>query len=179
MVKKIILAVIIFVGFLIIGSVVFIHYQRNKSCPSETKTVQLSQPSDLKTIILETKNVIATFGLSDIKSRLTQSLKENPDWKADSNFLAFIEEQAKKNNKINVSDYHGGFLETPAGDHLTAGLLDEGKIILFNKDTNTFVNKIKIVTYGDKHSGLCHSGGRTYYLPDGDVIFFAVMDWIE
>jgi len=180
MFKKIIIAVSILVITLLIGGVIFIKYEKDKfhiENSSDIKIINLSQPSDSKMVVFETKRVIISFGLNDFEINLKQFIEKYPHIKSDQDLLSFIEEQAKNKDKIEISNVTGELRSRI--EYRIADLLETGKYTLYDKKENTYLNKIRVETNGYTCGPLCGKGGREYFLPDENTIFFQVMDWIS
>lgn len=163
MIKKIILAATTIV-VLLIGTMVFVDYQKNKIDTEGrpgTKIVNLSQPSDSKIVVFETSDVIISIGLEDFKSNLTQFIERNPHIVSDGELLDFIEEKANNNNEINTNEASENLQQRIR--YRVYDLLENGRLTIFDKKQGKYVDKIKVEPYG--------FDGREFILPDTDVIF--------
>jgi hypothetical protein len=182
MFKKIIIAVGILGIVSIIGGVFLVKYEKERFQPksrSDIKVVNLSKPSDSKTVVFETGLVAISFGLNDFETNLRQWIKKHPHIKSDQELLSFIEDESESKDKIeieisNVTDELRSRIE-----YRVADLLETGKYTLYDKSKNVYLNKIKVETYSYICGPLCGSGGRKYILPDDNTVFFQVMDWIS
>lgn len=168
---------------IIISTLLVVVYQKNKiakqknSDGSKIKTIALSNPIDAKSVIFENEKVVITFGLNDFESNLIQFSEKYPDIQDDKDLLTFIEEQSQSNSEIMISNMPKELQQR--AEYRVADLLETGKFKLFDKKENIYIDKINIETYNSNCGHLCGSGGRRYFIPNDNVIFFEVMDWIS
>jgi uncharacterized membrane-anchored protein len=185
MFKKNIIILAIFLVILIIGGIIFINAKSKSN--SDIKVIELSLPSEPKTVVYETDRVIINFGLSDFQNYLKQTIGgSGPVLLRLSKeqlvtLQSFIEEQSKNKDKIEISNLiEEKRLGTTA--LVIADLLETGKYTLYDKNKNIYINKIKIDSYDIcEGSFSCNQleRGRKFILPDDDTVFFRIVDAIS
>ncbi|MFA5013440.1 MAG: hypothetical protein WC520_02640 [Candidatus Paceibacterota bacterium] len=182
MIKKIIIAITIFIVIITICATVFVNY-RNKTkfgTRSEFKTVVLSRPTDSKMVIFETDEAIIGFGLNEFREELEKNKGGNNATRGYEALISFIENKAKETDEINISgaikllDEQGW----NRADYQLASLLEEGKCSVFDKSANVYVDKIKMEKY-TYLSARSFYGGRNFIFFNSDKIFFEILDMIS
>ena len=129
-------------------------------------------------ILLESQDFIVKVSLSDFKDNIDSWLKEHPHLKEDKKLLDILLRQTKSNNIVNASKITEKDRRlTSRFEYRIASLLENGKCLILNKQTNEIIPEIKRRTYSYHCGFLCGSGGRRFYV--NDILILEVMDWIS
>jgi DNA gyrase/topoisomerase IV subunit A len=128
-------------------------------------------------ILLENKGFIVKVSLSDFKNDVENWLIEHPHLKEDKKLLDIVLKQAESDNTVNVSRIITDRRLFSRLEYRTASLLENGKCLVLNKESDEIVSEIKVQTYSYHCGFLCGDGGRRFYV--NEILILQVMDWIS
>lgn len=141
---------------------------------SETKTVQLTEPTDEKKIIFKNDIAEVTVGYNDFMSNFEKNMNNFDEYK--KSLQLYLQQESKNSNEISLENR--GERERDEARYVITDLLEEGKGAVIFLKTGAWLSEIQIETWGFMGAPLAGGGGRTFKTPEGEV-FLEVADWIS
>lgn len=138
---------------------------------STYKTIVLQPIDESKTVIYEMDSLILTFEYYEFKEMLTDRVNRGT---GEDDLLNYINEQSTVSGEIVLNE-----VEKDLSPYLFEDLLDEGRVKIYDKVADKYVQEIQIEEQNIYCGPLCGSGYKYYRTKPDYKFILSVMLWIS
>lgn len=131
--------------------------------------IKLTLPKKSPDAFYDNDKIFATFCPDEI---FPDTRKEWPIYAGQEDTLLYMEHRKNYLKTKNDKCFPDTF------EHYLPEILNSGKVMIFSRIENKFVNEIKRKKWGFSDGGLMGRGGYEYYLPN-DSLFLKITTWVN